>query len=157
MLDHIVRKRETEACDALNVFPGGKGLNQSIAIARAGAKVWHAGCVGEDGNFLVELLGESGVDTRYIKRVKEKSGNAIIQVSRKGENSIIVYSGSNSMIEKADADDVLSNFSSEDILLLQNEISNIGYIVDRAHEIGMRIILIPSPINEDIFKLDFSK
>ena len=156
MLDHIVKNGETEACGEMKVFAGGKGLNQSIAIARAEAEVYHAGCVGTDGEFLAALLAESGVDTRYLKRVDAKNGNAIIQVSREGDNSIIVYSGSNAMIEKCDVDAVLTDFCEGDILLLQNEISNLSYIIEKAYEIGMRIILNPSPINKEIFELDFS-
>ena len=120
-LDHILKVGETLVADKLSIFPGGKGLNQSIAIARAGAPVYHAGCVGSDGDFLIELMSESGVDTSYIKRVNEKNGHAIIEVSRKGDNSIFIYAGSNGMIEKADIDRVLSDFSSGDILLLQND------------------------------------
>ena len=60
-LDHIVEAGETEATERLDVFPGGKGLNQSIAIARAGGKVYHAGCVGFDGDMLTEVLEQSGV------------------------------------------------------------------------------------------------
>lgn len=156
MLDHIVKNGETEACGEMKVFAGGKGLNQSIAIARAGAEVYHAGCVGTDGEFLAEILAESGVDTHYLKRVTSKNGNAIIQVSREGDNSIIVYSGSNAMIEKCDVDAVLTDFCEGDILLLQNEISNLSYIIEKAYEIGMQIILNPSPINKEIFELDFS-
>lgn len=48
-LEHIVNPGETEKTSAMNIFPGGKGLNQSIAVARAGGKIYHAGCIGEDG------------------------------------------------------------------------------------------------------------
>ena len=61
-LDHIVRVGETQTTFKLETFPGGKGLNQSIAIARAGAKVYHAGCVGCDGDMLIDVLSQSGVD-----------------------------------------------------------------------------------------------
>ena len=156
-LDHILKVGETLVADKLSIFPGGKGLNQSIAIARAGAPVFHAGCVGSDGGFLLELMMASGVDTSYVKRVDEKNGHAIIEVSREGDNSIFIYAGSNGMIEKADVDTVLSNFEKGDILLLQNEISNIEYIIEKAYDIGMKIILNPSPINEKILGLDFNK
>ncbi len=155
-LDHILKVGETLVADKLSVFPGGKGLNQSIAIARAGAPVYHAGCVGHDGDFLLELMSESGVDVSYIKRVNEKNGHAIIEVSREGDNSIFIYAGSNGMIEQPDIDRVLSNFGSGDLLLLQNEINNIDYIIEKAHAVGMDIILNPSPINEKITKLDFN-
>ena len=57
-LDHIVGVGETETTYMLETFPGGKGLNQSIAVAKAGVKVCHAGCVGCDGEILTNILME---------------------------------------------------------------------------------------------------
>lgn len=156
-LDHIVSSGETESTDGLSVFSGGKGLNQSIAISRAGAKVYHAGAIGVDGDFLLDLLLDSGVDVSNVKRVQSKNGHAIIQVASSGENSIFLYPGSNAMIEKEDIDNVLSYFSKGDVILLQNEISNLDYIIDSALKKEMIIILNPSPINETIYSLDLSK
>ena len=155
-LDHIVNGGETLSSQKLEIFPGGKGLNQSIAAARAGLLVYHAGCVGNDGDMLLDILKESNVDISYIKRVDEKNGHAIIQVTPEGENSIFLFAGSNEMVTKEYIDSVLDNFSEEDIVLLQNEISNIDYIVKRAYEKNMRIVLNPSPMNENILKLDFN-
>lgn len=156
-LDHIVAPGETETSDRLDLFPGGKGLNQSIAVARAGVKVYHAGCLGEDGQMLMDILNENGVDTSFIKVADCKNGHAIIQVNSSGENSIFLYPGSNVMITKEFVDEVLANFDAGDFILLQNEISNIEYIVDKAHEKGMNIVLNPSPFNETIGKIDLSK
>jgi hypothetical protein len=72
----------------LNVFPGGKGLNQSIAIARAGTSVYHAGCIGEGGEFLFELLKANGVDVTLVDHVDTKNGLAIIQVSKEGLQTV---------------------------------------------------------------------
>lgn len=155
-LDHIVSPGETETSDNLNIFPGGKGLNQSIALARAGADVYHAGCIGNDGEFLAELLKDSGVNISHLKRVDEKNGHAVIQVTRDGENSIFLYPGSNRMITEEHIDSVLSCFGSGDIILLQNEISNLEYIVKSAYDRGMKIILNPSPCDDEIKKIDFS-
>ena len=97
-LDHIVMGGETISSKELNIFPGGKGLNQSVALARAGAQVYHAGCVGLDGQLLIDTLSGDGVDLTYLKTVDEKSGHAIIQVSADGENSIVLYAGANHKI-----------------------------------------------------------
>ena len=59
-VEHFVKPGETIASKGYQCFPGGKGLNQSIAAARAGACVFHAGTVGADGDFLIKLLSESG-------------------------------------------------------------------------------------------------
>lgn len=156
-LEHIIKNGETLSSDDLKIFPGGKGLNQSIALSRAGAKVYHAGCIGSNGGILTDILLSNGVDTSYINNVNEMNGHAIIQVSREGDNSIFLYSGSNSMITKEQVDSVLSHFEKGDIILLQNEINNIEYIIDSAYRIGMCIVLNPSPISKNIFEIDFNR
>ena len=85
------------------------------------------------------------------------NGHAIIQVSADGDNSIFLYPGSNEKITQGYVDSVLENFGENDILLLQNEISNVEYIIDKASEKKMCIILNPSPFNEKISKIDFNK
>lgn len=94
-LHHIVSPGETDTTKGLEIFPGGKGLNQSIAAARAGAEAIHIGCLGTDGGLLLETLKESHVDTSYIKTVPGKCGHAIIQLAADGENSIFLYPGAN--------------------------------------------------------------
>lgn len=155
-LDHIVAPGETETSEALNIFPGGKGLNQSIALAKAGAKVYHAGVVGSDSKILTDILSESGVDLSFLKKLDVKNGHAIIQVNKDGENSIFLYPGSNNMISEEYIDCVLENFREGDILLLQNEINNISYIAREAYKKNMCIILNPSPFNEKISEVDFN-
>lgn len=156
-LHHIVHVGETEHSEGRDVFPGGKGLNQSIAIAKAGATVYHAGLVGADGGLLLDTMQECGVDTSFVKKVDAPSGHAIIQVSSKGENSIFIHSGANGMITKEYVDEVLSHFEAGDLLVLQNEINNTPYIVQKAYERGMHTLINPSPIDENIEKIDFSQ
>lgn len=136
------------------LYSGGKGLNQSIAMSRAGAEVYHAGAVGEDGRFLIELLESAGVNTEYIQVLSDvRTGNAIIQNDVQGDNCILLYSGANRAVTREMADEVLKHFDQGDWLVLQNEISEIPYIVRRAHEKGMKIILNPSPMDEKIFQI----
>ncbi|MBE6767917.1 MAG: helix-turn-helix domain-containing protein [Ruminococcaceae bacterium] len=156
-LDHIVAPGETENTTRMDVFPGGKGLNQSIAAARAGGAVYHAGCVGNDAELLTDTLRTAGVDISFLKTVDVKNGCATIQVSRTGENAIFLHAGSNAMVDRPLIDRVLAAFSAGDLLLLQNEISNVPYIVDRAHERGLRVIFNPSPINEQIQAVELDK
>ncbi|MBQ7302191.1 MAG: ribokinase [Clostridia bacterium] len=156
-LDHIVKSGETEATNRFDTFAGGKGLNQSIAAARAGAQVYHAGCIGCDGTFLEELMRKSGVDTSLVKRVDAPNGHAVIQVSSHGENAIFLFAGSNDMLDRAYIDGVLARFGAGDLLLLQNEVNDIAYIVEKAHERAIPIMLNPSPYNEKIKAVDFAK
>ena len=155
-VSHFVRPGETISSEGYECFPGGKGLNQSIAIARAGAKVVHAGTVGTEGGFLKELLEQSGVDTRYIRKSGNTTGHALIQVSKKGENCIILFKGSNFENDRKFIHEVLENFYKEDILVLQNEINNLEYLLQLGKERGMRILLNASPVDETLKHMDLS-
>lgn len=156
-LDHIAVTGETENTISLRTYPGGKGLNQSVAAAKAGAKIYHAGLIGQDGQELLDIMRENGVDTTFVKTVNEKSGHAIIQVTPEGENSIITYSGANRHFARNYIDGVLESFEKNDILLLQNEINLVDYIVEKAYQKGMKIVLNPSPVDDELNKIDFNK
>jgi len=156
-LDHIVRPGETQTSNTLETFAGGKGLNQSIAVAKAGAEVYHAGYIGSDGEFLKKLLEDNDVNTSYIKKVDVNNGHAIIQVTKCGENSIFLYPGSNEMLSKEYIDNVLKDFGTGDIIVLQNEVNQVDYIVEKAYEKGATIVLNPSPYNEKIKNIDINK
>lgn len=153
-LDHFVKRGETISSDSLDIFPGGKGLNQSLALGRAGAKVFHAGAIGKDGMFLLDLLKNSGIQIEHIRVLEGvQTGTAIIQKEKSGDNCIILYSGANHEISEKDIEETFQNFSEGDVLILQNEINAIGRIMEEAHQKGMQIILNPSPMNESIFQL----
>lgn len=157
-VDHFVRAGETMSSESLKVFSGGKGLNQSIALSKAGAEVWHAGAVGAwDGDFLIEQMKQAGVHTELIEHLDGQTGHAIIQKDTSGQNCILLYGGANQRITREMADRVLDKFEKDDFLILQNEISEIGYIMERAHDIGMRIVLNPSPMNAKVlsYSLDY--
>lgn len=156
-LDHIVRPGETESSSEMNVFLGGKGMNQSVALAKAGAEVYQGGMIGEDGQPFLEACREYGVHAGHIKMISGKSGHAIIQLDKNAQNSIILYGGANQSLTEAYVDEVLASFGPEDLLLLQNEVNLLAYIVDRAHEKGMRIALNPSPYNGKLDHVDMTK
>ncbi len=156
-VDHMVTPGETLASYGMSVFCGGKGLNQSIALAKAGVPVYHAGMVGEEGGALLEACKEGGVKTDFIKTIPGKSGHTIIQVDKEGQNCILLFGGANRSITKEYVDEVLSHFEKGDILLLQNEVNLLDYIIDRAYETGMMIILNPSPYDSALDTCDFSK
>ncbi len=153
-VNEIVRPGETIKSVVMNQFSGGKGLNQSIALAKSGASVWHAGCIGVDGQNLIEVMQQNGVHTEFVKTVSERTGHAIIQNEKSGENCIVIYSGANGCVTKEFVDAVISKFHRDDVLLLQNEINNISYIIKKAKEKGMKIVLNPSPFNDDMKKID---
>ena len=156
-VEHFVQPGETISALSQTVNPGGKGLNQSIALARAGAEVWHGGCAGQGGEPLVQLLRESGVHTDLIRTADAIQGNAVIQVNRDGQNCILLFGGSNQCITEKQIRETLSGFGEGDCLILQNEVNQLAQIVDTAFEKGMTIVMNPSPYDEKLSSIDFGK
>ena len=156
-VDHFVQPGETLSAASQTVKAGGKGLNQSIALSRAGAQAWHAGCVGAGGEKLAELLKSNGVHAEYIRPVPTLQGNAVIQVNARGENCILLFGGSNRCVTEAQIDETISAFAPGDWLLLQNEVNLVDRMVDRAAEKGMIIALNPSPFDGKLAAVDFGK
>lgn len=147
-LDHFVRPGETQGSDCYSVGCGGKGLNQSVALARAGAEVMHAGRIGHEGGMLRDALAAAGVDVSLVVEGDVPTGHAIIQVDRKGENSIILYGGANRSISEAEIDAAL-NAVGDGILLLQNEINSIELVLKKAHDRGIRTAFNFAPFNPE--------
>ncbi len=150
---HFVQAGETLAPTDFARNTGGKGLNQSVALSRAGAEVYHAGCIGADGEFLTDFLTAAGVDCRFVRRVDTPTGRAIIQVVPAGQNCILLFGGANRAQTEEDIRETLSHFAAGDILLLQNEINGIDFLVREAHARGMRVALNPSPFDESLLAL----
>ena len=152
---HIVRPGETISSLGYQKNPGGKGLNQSIALAKAGMDVWHAGIAGkEDGDFLLDVLSQAGVHTDLIGRCDGRNGHCIIQVDDEGQNCIFLFGGSNHAVTDAYVDSVMKQMQSGDLLLLQNEISGMDRILKRAAQKNLFVILNPSPMDEALLSLD---
>lgn len=146
-MEHFVKSGETISSIDLSIFDGGKGLNQSIALARAGANVYHAGKIGIDGENLRKTLNESGVHTQYIRSVEGTSGHAIIQVVPEGENCIILHPGTNRQITVEEIQTTLDDFGEGDWLLLQNEVNNLNDLIHIAASKKMIIALNPAPMD----------
>ncbi len=157
IVEHFAEAGETIQAVTYKEFCGGKGLNQSIALAKAGADVFHAGCVGQDGTVLLEALQKAGVKTELIRTSREASGHAVIQVDCDGQNKIMIFSGANSDVTLEYIDEVLKHFTHGDMLLLQNEISNVSYAIEKAKEKGLTVVFNPSPISSSIEYYDLQK
>lgn len=156
-VERIVAVGETVAAAKVETFPGGKGLNQSVALARAGADVSHAGCIGGDGEFLRELMRASGVDAAHLRTVGERTGHAMIQVDADGRNSIVIYHGANFAVTRGQVDEALAGFGEGDLLLLQNEICELDYIIEKATERGVAVALNPSPFDDAMRRFDLDR
>lgn len=155
-VNDFVRPKETISSTKVEVFPGGKGLNQAVALAKAGADVYMAGAVGKDGQILLDTCDQYNLNRTLVQVTEGYSGAAFIQVNQVGENCIVLSAGANHEIDKEYIDKVLSNFDKGDILLIQNEINNIHYIIEKAVTKKMIIAFNPSPFNELIntYQLD---
>lgn len=152
-VEHFVRPGETISPLSYEQFPGGKGLNQSVALACAGAEIYHAGLIGSDGLFLKELLISRGVRTDFLQEQNAPNGRAIIQVDRSGQNCIILYGGTNRQITTDRIEAVFSHFGVGDWLLLQNELNCTKALIEAGKHRGMTVVFNPSPFDEQVLKL----
>lgn len=156
-MPHFIRAGETLSSTAFNKNVGGKGLNQSVALAKAGAEIYHAGLIGEDGEMLRAFLADNGVDTRFVRTIDQPSGHAVIQVEPAGNNCIFLYGGANQCVTEAFIQEALEPFGEGDFLVLQNEINSIDKIIDAAYAKGMQVVLNPSPIADNLKDLPLEK
>lgn len=149
-VDAFLLPGETKSSDALFVNCGGKGLNQSIAAAKAGNDVIHAGLIGTGGEALEQSLKENGVDVALLEHKQEQCGHAIIQVEQSGQNCILLYGGTNQMLTESYVDGVLDKMGKDTLVLLQNETNLVGNIIEKAHAKGMKIALNAAPMNKKV-------
>ncbi len=153
---HFVQAGETLAATKMETFPGGKGLNQSVALSRAGAQVYHGGKIAPDGHWLAEFLRKSGANVDFVREDGSATGTAIIQVPPSGENCILINHGANYEIIEAEIEAAFAGFGAGDLLLLQNEINHMPLLIRTAAEKGMDIALNPSPIDDELLAMDLS-
>lgn len=113
---------ETVGARSLNTALGGKGANQAVAAARAGARVRMVGAVGSDGDALIAALAAEGVDTNGVARLDGlSSGHAVVLIDDHGENSIVIP-GANHAIPLQGVEDACGRLLAGDVLLLQHEV-----------------------------------
>ena len=149
-VEHFVRPGETISCHEYRRFAGGKGLNQSIALAQAGALVYHAGKVGAEDTWLKTLMEDKGVDTRFVETINGPSGHAIIQVNAAGENSIVIVGGANQLMSESDVQRIVTDFGKDDYLLVQNEVNAVPQIIRSAKAQGLTIVFNPAPMTPQV-------
>lgn len=151
-IDHVYRVSalpepgETLASKSYSRYLGGKGVNQSIAITRAGGEVMHLGAVGEDGDWALKEIRRLGVETDFVSVQDCATGHAIIFVDDKAENQIVIEGGANQRLQEHAIDQALTRGNpASDWVLLQNETNCATYIVDSASELGYRIAYAAAP------------
>lgn len=152
-MEEFVQPKETVHSNHLNIYAGGKGLNQAIAIKKTGADVFLAGSIGEDGDVLLKECDKHNLDRKHVKMIEGNSGLAVIQVNKKGENCIILYDGANKKNSKDFIDQVINSLEEGDFIVLQNEINDLDYILKKSKERNLVVFLNPSPIDNNIKEL----
>ena len=155
-IDHVytveafVRPGETLSSRTYQTFPGGKGLNQSVAIVQAGGACSHIGRIGRDGEWLKGMLHSLGINTDFLTVSTEPTGHAIIQVTPDGENAIITHGGANHTTTQSEIDSALETTKDTDFVLIQNEIKNVSYIIKSAKKKGLQVAFNAAPINNGV-------
>ena len=152
----FVRPGETLAAESRAVYCGGKGLNQSVAAARAGAAVRHAGLLGQGGEELRAVLSRSGADTALLADCPLPQGHTVIQVSRTGENCILLYRGSNGAVTAEYIRRTLDQLPAPAYVLTQNETAGLAELLALASAQGHRVCLNASPVDEALLQADLS-
>lgn len=156
-MPHLPQKGETLFCEGYELHVGGKGLNQAVSLAKAGADVCMAGCIGTDGTWLADYLKKAGVNTELLKISDGFTGHAVIEVDSDGQNQMILYHGANYELTPEYCDKVLESFGEGDLVLMQYETSQVEYMRDRAKEKGLRVAFNPSPFVEELKTFDYSR
>lgn len=150
-IDHVYRvprlpaPGETLGATDYAMGLGGKGGNQSVAAARAGAKTWHIGAVGPEGRWARDALQAFGVDVTHVAVGEVPSGHAIIYVDPAAENVIVTFAGANHAATGGSVARALDGARAGDTLLLQNETSAQAEAARIAREKGLRVIYSAAP------------
>jgi ribokinase len=146
----IVSPGETRASTTYSRGAGGKGLNQSIALARAGAEVCHAGCLGRETEWLRELLEAERIDTTRLHEVDLPAGHAIIQVDVSGRNAIVLHGGANLALQPDWLPSLFEGFGPGDWFLTQNETSCVPEAIAAACARGLMVCFNPAPMHPTV-------
>lgn len=142
---HLPHPGETVPATRQTTGLGGKGANQSVAAARAGAHVVHVGAVGPEGGWAVDRLAKAGVGVDHIARLDTPTGHAIITVEPGGENAIVTFAGANAAVSQGQIDAALASAGKGDVLILQNESPNGAAAARIARGRGMFVAYSAAP------------
>ena len=149
---HLPAPGETLAASTHKIGLGGKGVNQSVAAAKAGAQVKHIGAIGVGDDWVPTRMEEYGVDCTHLQVLEGATGHAIIYVDEAGENSIVLASGANAKIESDHVESALVEAKSGDIFMIQNETNGVVEAARRAQEKGLRVVYSAAPFDVGAIK-----
>lgn len=145
-LDHLPRPGETLQSNDYQCGLGGKGANQSLALAMAGASVHHIGRLAATDQHFVRPLEVAGVDMSHTLTNSQTSGSAIVMVDeRSGENQIVLNPSCNHKISHEQIDSALAQAGIGDWALTQNETNNVAYFLTQAKAQGLKVCYSAAP------------
>jgi ribokinase len=147
-VESFARESEPVSAQSMETVLGGKGFNQSLALARAGAQVLHVGAVGQDGGGLRDMLQAEGVDVTGILTSPGPSGHTVIQVNSDHHHCVLITAGANAQITPIMIDAALLQCQPGDWFLTQNETSCVAYGMEQAKAAGLRVAFNPWPMNK---------
>ncbi len=151
-LKALPQKGETVIAGAMQKTGGGKGANQAMAVRRLGEKVLFISALGKDpnGEFLAKKFKAEGISLSGIEFFEEPTGNAVINVDNDGNNTIVVYSGANGLLEKKHIDRHEAELKKVQYIIMQLEIpiATVEYVVEKTRFWGNKVILTPAPAAE---------
>lgn len=156
-MTRFVQPGETLASESLETVLGGKGANQSVALARAGVDVMHLGRLGKTDQWAVDVLNDFGVNSDNIELLDSPSGHAIIQVDANGENSIVLHGGANQSFDSSTVASLLKDARAGDWLLLQNECNALDVVFDIAEKKQLNIAFNPAPMSAAVSRLPLER
>lgn len=156
-VDHIVLPGETITSSSLKESAGGKGSNQAASLAKAGADVSIACKPGKDGLWILDKLNSFGVKTDLSLSYDGPTGQAIIQLDNKGQNSIFLFPGGNSKITEEEIIEVLDKFNSGDWLVINAEIGHERFLIEEGYKRKMKVCFNPSPFYNYHLELPLDK
>lgn len=156
-VNRFVQPGETLASESLETVLGGKGANQSVALARAGINVRHLGRLGKSDQWALNALNEFGVNTDGIELLDGSSGHAIIQVDANGENAIVLHGGANQSFDAVTLKALLKAANAGDWLLLQNECNALEEVFAIAEKMQLNIAFNPAPMSANVIKLPLER
>ena len=154
---HLVKPGETLASLSMDTVLGGKGANQSVALARAGVHTRHIGRIGDGDQWASKQLSDAGVDISSVESIAGPSGHAIIQVDDQGENSIVLHGGANQSFSREDMEKHLADATADDWLLIQNECNDCASAMDVALQKGMSVAFNPAPMTPEVSALPLER
>ncbi len=149
-VDQFVQPGETISSSDYQQLLGGKGANQSVALAKAGSEVMHVGRLNELDAHIKQFMIKQGINCKYVTCTETPTGHAIIQVASSGENAIVLFGGANKELGNQDILRALDSANPNDWVLTQNETSAIEKVLQQAKDHDLKVAFNPAPMTDSV-------